>query len=462
MKYRKNKVLETKRNVENSTLCVNSDYQFDFLNSKVINGDSLHVLRSFEENSIDSVVTDPPYGMSFLNFKWDYDIPGVELWKEVLRVLKPGGHALVACGTRTQHRMGVNLEDAGFEVRDVIAWVYGTGFPKNRNITLDIDRLEGCSKRDQIAVTNTFLSDGKSEHNGDILPKYGPINENAQKWNGWGTALKPSMELWTLVRKPLEEKTVARNVLKYGTGGINIDGCRFGDDIISSQNAPKGTFAGGELNRGSDTSSYSKHEGRYPANFIHDGSDSVVELFPETTSQGHWSKTKTIGFGGFGNGKSEYLGVGEKDKTGGSASRFFYCAKASKIEKNIGLEDVVKKRIDTGCDKLDKTDVPFKIRPTARQNIHPTVKPIKLMSYLCRLITPPGGIVLDPFNGSGSTGCSAVLEGFKYIGIELDEQYCEISRKRIQYYNNQDNGVERVETGKVFQHNFELPELKTA
>lgn len=460
----KEKTCETKANIENSTRFVNSDNQIDFLNSKVINGDSLHILKSFADNSIDSVVTDPPYGINFLNFKWDYDVPRVELWEEVLRVLKPGGHALVACGTRTQHRMAVNLEDAGFEVRDVIGWVYGTGFPKNRDITLDIDKLEGHPNRDhRIALANSLHPNGTLEPYGEILSKYEPISENAKKWTGWGTALKPSMELWTLVRKPLEEKTVARNVLKYGTGGINIDGCRFGNDIVSTHITPKGTFAGGVINRGSNITSYSELDGRYPTNFIHDGSDSVEELFPETILQSHRSKIKTIGFSKFGNGKLEHLGVGEKDKKGGSASRFFYCAKASKIEKNIGLEDMIKKRIQTGCEKQDKMNVPFKIRPTARQNIHPTVKPIKLMSYLCRLITPPGGTVLDPFNGSGSTGCSAVLEGFKYIGIELNEQYCEISRKRIQYYDNQKNtvqGIEMVEN--IIQHDFEYPELNVA
>ncbi len=304
-------------------------------------GDNLELLKQMSDNSVDSVVTDPPYGISFMGKKWDYDVPSVELWKEVLRVLKPGGHALVACGTRTQHRMAVNLEDAGFEIRDIVAWVYGQGFPKS----LDI---------------------------GKAISAYDKTG-GAKQWEGWGTALKPAMELWTLCRKPLGEKTVAENVLKYGTGGINIDGCRVplenGETIATNVGFLDNLQSDGWGTKKCITEKTS--QGRFPANVIHDGSEEVVSLFPD------------------------------------SKARFFYCAKVSKKERN--------------CDGKVK-------------NNHPTVKPVALMRYLCRLITPPNGVVLDPFMGSGSTGIAALLEGFNFIGMEIEEKYMEIAKVRIGAY----------------------------
>jgi site-specific DNA-methyltransferase (adenine-specific) len=299
--------------------------------------------------SVDAVVTDPPYGLSFMGKKWDYDVPGTDVWAECLRVLKPGGHLLAFAGTRTQHRMCVRIEDAGFEIRDMIAWVYAQGFPKSHNL------------------------DGERK--------------------GWGTSLKPALEPVTVARKPLTG-TVAENVQEWGTGAINVDGCRVGTETRWNPSA-----GNKNLDNRHTVTPISKHGetlgrdcfGRWPANLIHDGSDEVVAGFPGDDS--------------------------------GSASRFFYCAKASTADREDGVAGVAGV---AGCygNFADKT------RPK-HKNHHPTVKPTALMQYLCRLVTPPGGTVLDPFTGSGSTGKAAILEGFNFIGIEREAEYVEIARARI-------------------------------
>lgn len=388
-------------------------------------GDNLELLKQMPDNSVDSVVTDPPYGISFMGKKWDYDVPSVELWKEVLRVLKPGGHALVACGTRTQHRMAVNLEDAGFEIRDIVAWLYGSGFPKSYNISKAIEATEKIGKSNSKALRQVEQEgNGKAytliDKNNGILgetrvydrKEYTPGTENAKKWEGWGTALKPAMELWTLCRKPLEEKTVAENVLKYGTGGINIDGCRIplenGETIATNVGFLDNLQSDGWGTKKCITEQTS--QGRFPANVIHDGSEEVVSLFPYTKSgkmtsehQRHTDGSPNGIYGKFDINHPLAETYGDE----GSASRFFYCAKASKKERN--------------CDGKVK-------------NNHPTVKPVALMRYLCRLITPPNGVVLDPFMGSGSTGIAALLEGFNFIGMEREEKYMEIAKARISAY----------------------------
>ena len=378
--------------------------------------------------------------------KWDYDVPKVEVWKECLRVLKPGGHALIACGTRTQHRMAVNIEDAGFEIRDIIAWIYGSGFPKSLNISKALDKVIGKqSKGFSQAGDDGRKAELKQDKSfrSDYGYKFKPTGEEAKKYEGWGSNLKPAMELWTLCRKPLEEKTVASNVLKWGTGGINIDGCRVeyqGDaDFENTLKGNTGNIAGGTFKCSSTKLAKEEvinKQGRFPANLIHDGSDEVVEGFPETKSgaSGKGSSTKVGGM--FGNGNkvtSLFMPASE-----GSASRFFYCAKASKSERNKGLEGFEEKQTTGGggmnnteddvCGKYGSIKAPAK-------NSHPTVKPIKLMQYLCRLITPKGGIVLDPYMGSGSTGIATRLEGFDFIGIELDESYYKIAEARIKSIN---------------------------
>ena len=349
-------------------------------------GDSLDVLKGMADESVDSIITDPPYGLSFMGKKWDYDVPTTELWTECLRVLRPGGHLLAFAGTRTQHRMAVRIEDAGFEIRDMIAWVYGSGFPKSLNIGKAVDKMQG-NEREQIgeqrltgnAGTPTSLKGG-TYTSGVCINMTGvkiPITKGNSPYEGYGTALKPALEPITVARKPIEG-TVAANVLKWGTGGINIDGCRVG----------------------SDTNSYQTHQGRFPANFIHDGSDEVLALFPLSSSSSSYRPADKGGTGNslvFKHKHGEHRGYNEPKS---SAARFFYCAKASRSERGEG-------------------------------NVHPTVKPIALMQYLCRLVTPPNGIVLDPFFGSGSTGCAAIREGFRYIGIDISEDYCAIAAKRI-------------------------------
>jgi DNA modification methylase len=334
-------------------------------------GDCLEVLRSMPDCSVDSIVTDPPYGLSFMGKKWDYDVPSVDVWVECLRVLKPGGHLLAFAGTRTQHRMAVRIEDAGFEIRDMIAWVYGSGFPKSLDVSKAIDKMAGAEREIIGKMENpasSIYSQSENEMSRDV-PITAPATPEAKQWQGWGTALKPALEPITVARKPLVG-TVAENVLQHGTGAINVDGGRV-------------------------------EGGRWPANFIHDGSEEATDLLKDS-------------------------------------ARFFYCAKASKADRDAGLDGSHSKQMDESRKQGNPGgDNPRNRGVQERTNFHPTVKPTDLMRYLCRLVTPPNGIVLDPFNGSGSTGCAAVLEGFQYIGIEREAEYIAISEKRIQARSKQ-------------------------
>lgn len=326
----------------------------------LILGECLEKMKELADSSIDSIVTDPPYGLSFMGKKWDYDVPSTEICKECLRVLKPGGHVLSFGGTRTYHRMVVNMEDAGFEIRDQVMWIYGSGFPKSHNIK------EGDFK-------------------------------------GWGTALKPANEPICLARKPLEKGlTVAENVLKYGTGAINVDGSRIGieggkPNVIGTLDYQDKTDKNGTAKfRTKNVIHDDAVKGRWPANILFD--EAAAEML-------------------------------------GEPSRFFYVAKASKSERNAGLEGMpFKKRSDANKMMGDAGQMKTgsgNDRTTEFQNNHPTVKPIKLMEYLVKLITPPKGTVLDPFMGSGSTGVAAKNLGFKFIGIEMNEEYFEIAKRRI-------------------------------
>ena len=415
---------------------------------QIHHGDNRDVLKTLADNSVDSVVTDPPYELGFMGKSWDASgiAFNTEVWAECLRVLKPGGHLLAFSGSRTYHRMAVAIEDAGFEIRDQIMWIYGSGFPKSHDISKGIDKQAGAERevlgiaRMQPDIRGNNYAQGQREYGGDTVPQFitAPATAEAKQWQGWGTALKPAHEPIVVARKPLIG-TVAANVLTYGTGGLNIDGSRVGSEIVSTHHAPKGTFAGGEPNRGSDTSTYQNHTGRWPANVIHDGSDEVVELFPANAGGGHWAKTKVTGYGEFGGGKSEYFGQGEKDGKG-SAARFFYCAKASKRDRNEGLDgfEVKAPPYESYRENLEAKggDTPFAGAGRSGnqlKNHHPTVKPTELMRYLCRLVTPPGGIVLDPFMGSGSTGKAAMYEGFEFVGIELTDEYLPIAKARIEF-----------------------------
>lgn len=456
----------------------------------LLHGDALEELKKLESNSVDSIVTDPPYGISFMNKKWDYNVPSVEVWKECLRVLKPGGYLLSFAGTRTQHRMACNIEDAGFEIRDMIAWIYGSGFPKSLDISKAIDkkakvntqsvedkikcglwlkdrresiglsvkdishyfpsktdRLTGCvsnwengklptwghfsklkkilnldnsfdyliedrpkdwieAEREIVRIQgksgskrNSMVGDFKG---GECFSSKSATN-GAKQWDGWGTALKPALEPITVARKPLSEKTVAQNVLKWGTGGINIDGCR----IKAGKEITDRVSKGGNKNKSNSMNEikefiYSGNDqGRFPANLIHDGSDEVINLFPKNVgaSAPVMGTEKSVASEGNITGKRNRVkGVFHNDS--GSAARFFYCSKASKEDRGKG-------------------------------NNHPTVKPTDLMRYLVRLVTPEGGICLDPYMGSGTTGKGCKLENFSFIGIENEKESFDTAKKRI-------------------------------
>ena len=406
--------------------------------NQVLHGNSLEVLKTLEDNSVDSIVTDPPYELGFMGKKWDSTgiAYNVELWKECLRVLKPGGHLLAFGGTRTYHRMVCAIEDAGFEIRDCIQWLYGSGFPKSRDISKVIDKREGYwrGKAGKKLTENSSMVSGNYERS----PKGEPVTTLAKQWDGWGTCLKPANEPIVLARKPLSEKTIAENVMKWGTGGLNIDGCRIPtEDIIT--NHSRGAQSAKSKGIYGDSVAQDTHQtrgqklGRFPANVILD-EEAGRMLDEQSGSISYGNKP-----GGYSYSDRQYTVQGFvkncKPKApsnygdSGGASRFFYCAKASKKERNMGLEDVEPTTVDDGRNK--PIDNPFLRGKTPRQNTHPTVKPVKLMEYLITLITPPNGIVLDPFFGSGTTGIAAVNLGFNYIGIELDEQYVEIARRRI-------------------------------
>jgi site-specific DNA-methyltransferase (adenine-specific) len=416
----------------------------------IFNGDNIQVLRTLPDNSVDSVVTDPPYGLKFMGKQWDYDVPSVELWKECYRILKPGGYLLSFGSSRTYHRMAVKVEDAGFEIRDQIMWVYGSGFPKSHNVGLSVDKLLGHPDRGhRIATASRTHPDGTFEPNGEKLLPYETKSEEAKPFEGFGTALKPAHEPIVMARKPFKG-SVAKNVLKWNTGGINIDDCRVEfeetknpatNPLFRQENDYKMPKKGEESNGVvSFTSSKNKISslGRFPANIIFDEeAGMILDEQSGITSQGHWSKTKTTGFGKFGNGKTIYSGIGEKDNVKGGASRFFYCPKPSKKEKEEGLtnQSIQIKGRDDG---QDNRNVPQKLTNTKRKNTHTTVKPLKLMQYLIRLVTPKGGVTIDPYFGSGSSGKSTIREGnYKFIGIEKEKEYFNIAVERCQFEHEQ-------------------------
>ena len=390
----------------------------------IFNGDCLEVLKKYPDNYFHSVVTDPPYGISFMQKKWDYDIPSVEIWSEIFRVLKHGGHVLCACGTRTQHRMVVNIEDAGFEIRDVITWHYGSGFPKSHDISKAIDKQKGTYVEGELSKNTRSGVEGDLngyDHSKKItLPN--PQSDDAKKWSGWGTALKPATEFFTLARKPLLEDTVAENVMKHGVGGINIDSSRIATDDVISNHSRSNESAISKGKYG-DSAEQKTHQtegqklGRFPANVIFD--DFTGEILDEQSGNSISKKGNPRGTekkSMFSN--SEFNKVGAEYNDEGGASRFFYCAKPSKAERNKGVQD---------------------------GNKHPTVKPIKLMQYLVKLITPTGGIVLDPFNGSGTTGIACKIEGFDYIGIEREKESCDTSIARIAAWDIKKTPDEQLE-----------------
>jgi DNA modification methylase len=488
----------------------------------IYHGDCREVMQTLHPESVDSIVSDPPYGLSFMGKGWDHGVPGEEFWTEALRVAKPGAHLLAFGGTRTYHRLACAIEDAGWEIRDCVMWVYGSGFPKSHDVSKAIDKMDASEEQerrrlrftawvrstgvtsrqiDEATGTNMgghyttaasqpavmtrehlescrhLLGDvpewvereadirsvesrnmaerevvGKSENGqGRGWAEAGlagykaefnitaPATDAAKQWGGWGTALKPAWEPIIVARKPLCG-TVAENVLMHGTGGINVDGCRVGIE------GPSGVWGAKQLaslgyhggTKGSEYATQQHPSGRWPANVIHDGSDEVVGLFPDAPSAGRYTKSlekpevpnngSIFRFGDTCRRSNSYAA------DSGSAARFFYCAKASKADRDEGCEGLELVTHQSGMGGAMPVDDDGNARDRFKaqsRNHHPTVKPTALMRYLCRLVTPPGGVVLDPFTGSGSTGKAAILEGFRFIGIEREAEYVEIAKARI-------------------------------
>jgi len=363
---------------------------------KLIHGDCLEKTNTLISANmwVDSVVTDPPYGLKFMGKDWDHGIPGKHFWEVIMQACKPGAHLLAFGGTRTFHRLTCAIEDAGWEIRDCIMWTYGQGFPKSHNVG-----------------------------------------------NGFGTALKPAWEPIILARKPLDG-TVAANVQQYGTGALNINGCRVKttDGYIFNRVTQGGDhFSVGSKAKTRGTTFNPNNNGRWPSNLIHDGSEEVVELFPNVKAGVAIGRNASAG-SVYGNGKGLISQAKGTDTLGysdsGSAARFFYCAKASNKDRNEGLDDLEAKRSDYRKNEPEEgyggNDLCARLhKSTKRVNHHPTVKPTSLMRYLCKLVTPPNGIVFDPFMGSGSTGKAAVLEGFSFIGIDTENEYVDIAKRRI-------------------------------
>jgi len=397
--------------------------QRDNMNIDLRLGDCLEVLKTIPDNSIDAVITDPPYGLSFMGKKWDYDVPSVEIWTECLRVLKPGGHLLSFAGSRTYHRMAVRIEDAGFEIRDQIMWVYGSGFPKSHNIGKAIQKQSGDvkvigTKQGAGTTGKSYISNNEEYVDGDkgvFKKEYDEIEIN-NDWEGWGTALKPAHEPIVMARKPLSEKSIAENVLKHGTGGINIDGSRiemkdkeninFDRPRVRESVNPNWILKQAHDYTDPQYKEYNE-QGRFPANIIFD--EEAGQLLDEQSGISKSGKNKLEkGTGGIWN-KGTNLPIGPEYGDKGGASRFFYCPKAAKKDRGEGIELI---------------------------NNHPTVKPTDLMRYLINLITPPNGTILDPFMGSGSTGKAAVRCGLNFIGIEKEQEYMDIASARIEHEKN--------------------------
>lgn len=359
------------------------------------------VLKTFADNSIDAIVTDPPYGLSFMGNRWDYDVPTVEQWAQCLRVLKPGGHALAFGGSRTYHRLVVNLEDAGFDIRDQILWIYGTGFPKSSN------------------------------QNGE--------------WEGWGTALKPAHEPIVMARKPFKG-SIPKNLATHGVGALNIQACRvFTEEALTGGN---GMLLSHQRDNTVPTPGYTQQpEGRWPANIIHDGSDVVVSAFPGVKGQqgavADAQRSQGVVYGSTSDTGKDCQPRGDA----GSAARFFYCAKVTPKERDEGMERflAVSASDMTGGRKEGSVGLNDPRagagRTNGAKNNHPTIKPIALMKYLCRLITPPGGTVLDPWTGSGSTGRAAIEEGFNFVGIDCDPDFVVIASARLAFSHKQAGGA---------------------
>lgn len=429
--------------------------------ARVICGDMRAVLATLPAESVHAIVTDPPYGLAFMGKAWDQQVPGPEYWRECLRVAKPGAHLIAFGGTRTAHRLACAIEDAGWEIRDCLSWLYGSGFPKSHDISKAIDRELGAVRETVRVPTKPGNKPGQA----------GPIalgasgkravseaaTDAARAWDGWGTALKPAWEPIYIARKPFRG-SVAGCVCEHRCGALNVDGCRIGfasaTDRASAMpvsmpraNASIGTFAMGDRSMRKPADEQSPL-GRWPANLVLDEAAAAM-LDAEV---GELTSGKPIGtrhaqrMFGAENG-TPISGYGDS----GGPSRFFYTAKASRSEREAGLSDRAQRNVNDGRDT--PIDNPYQRGDTQRRNVHPTVKPVSLMRWLVRLITPRDGTVLDPFTGSGTTGVAAVLEGARFIGCELSPEYAELARSRIAHAADEDDGPQLTL--------FERAEIKT-
>ena len=457
------------------------------------NGDCIKEMQKLIDDGVqvDSVVTDPPYELGFMGRSWDST--GIafqkETWELAYKLLKPGGHLLAFSASRNYHRMAVAIEDVGFEIRDQMMWLYGSGFPKSMNVGKAFDKKLG-NERVKTGVMKTHSNKGMIDSEertaigagsfGQVVSEEVTIGNS--EWEGWGTALKPAHEPIVMARKPLSEKSIVDNVLKHGTGAINIDECRvegndakypdtnpdfkdigkqskeaIGIDKLSfgqTENAKRkkvvrkprnesGVWTDGNSGMKAEGTQYADADpkGRFPANIMHDGSDVVQDIFPNT-------KSSPVGFKGVGwkhsgNTKDEMTDLQYQNSFNdeGSAARYFYCPKVSKSERNKGLDNFKIEKTKGGGgtsnntwyeDDVNAASGKFGSEKAPSKNIHPTVKPQQLMQYLCRMVTPKGGTVLDMFMGSGSTGMAAKDEGFDFIGIEKEKEYFKIAEARIE------------------------------
>lgn len=442
--------------------------------AKLYFGDNLKAIKKLPDNSIHSAITDPPYGLSkepnieemlrlwldnknyshkskgFMGKDWDSFVPQPKTWREVLRVLKPGGYCLAFFGTRTYDLGVLSMRLAGFEICNQVAWVFGSGFPKAQDISLAIDKELGKESSFVGKRIHPTLKDkskinrqGKQQfHGSNSIKDEWEVREATsklgKKYKGWKTGIKPAFEPIVIARKPLSEKTYALNTIKHGVSGFNIDACRIEPtDIQEYLNNTKRDKVGGifkKNNQENQVSIRGNEKGRFPANFIHDGSEEVIDLFPYTKSVA--SKTNKKEYKGKSN-TSFLRGISNEQNQRndeGSAARFFYCAKASKKDRDEDLDVLSDKQytfFQTGGGSSGKASSISKERNTSYKNTHPTVKPTSLMTYLINLVTPEGGIVLDPFMGSGSTGKACMRGGFKFIGMEMERNYFDIAYLRI-------------------------------
>ena len=368
-------------------------------------GDCLEVMKGLPDCSVDSIVTDPPYALEFMGAGWDSVLPPVEVWKECLRVAKPGAMLLAFGGTRTYHRLTCSIEDAGWQIRDCIMWVYGSGFPKSYNISKAIDKKAGAERevigtmKAKLPTSNgKFATDKWSVEAGKFhdIDVTAPATDLAKRWDGWGTALKPAWESIVVAMKPLDG-TFANNAEKHGVAGLNIEGCRVGTETITSVPTKASNtvmYAQDEFTKNNPIGEKKTSVGRWPSNLIHDGSEEAT------------------------------AGMGEK-------ARYYYCAKASRAERNAGCGALEEKRVDTDFRQGGLANPRDSGKYAVMHNSHPTIKPLALMRYLVRLTaTPTGGIVLDPYCGSGTTGVACKSEGREFVGIEMEPEYFEIAKAR--------------------------------